>query len=117
MNDSTVNPPSASGGPNLTDMIFLASMVLMLILVSWVGHLSYLEGMKTEGTKRNGEAWAKWFADTGAERFKDDFGLLVCAGGPARATAALEETGTSGSAEASAAPTSPAAANARLWGD
>ena len=125
MNDTTVHPPRAPGGPTLTDLIFLASMVVMLILVSWVGHLSYLEGMKTEGTKRNGEAWAKWFADTGAERFKDDFGLLVCAGGPARAAAPAEEASTSGSTEAgtavsgtaSSGTTSPAAPNTRLWGD
>ena len=117
MNDTTVNPPRASDGPSLTDMIFLASMVVMLILVSWVGHLSYLEGMKTEGTKRNGEAWAKWFADTGAERFRDDFGLLVCAGGPARTVTPAEEAGSTGSAEPGSGTTSPAAPNTRLWGD
>lgn len=80
MTDTTAQERLSHGRPTLTDLTFLASMVLMLALVAWVGKLSYLEGMKTEVSKRNGEAWAKWFSETGAERFKKDYGLHVCSG-------------------------------------
>lgn len=86
MNDTTDAERLSPGRPSLTDLTFLASMVLMLVMVAWVGKLSYLEGMKTEVSKRNGEAWAKWLSETGIERFKDDYGLPVCSGGPARLT-------------------------------
>ncbi len=120
MTDAAADKPPSEFGPTFTDLIFMASMVLMLVLVAWVGQLSYLEGMKTEVTKRNGEAWAKWFAETGAERFKDDFGLLVCAGGPARASSVTEESPAaqeSGSQTAVSPPTASAPPSPRNWGE
>ena len=66
---------------------FFALMVLVLITVTWVGVLSYEEGMHTEKTKRNGEAWAAWLTDNGAKRFEADYALAACAGGPAAAVA------------------------------
>ena len=120
---ATASPPSpllSSGRPTLTDWIFLVSMAVMLALVAWVGELSYQEGMKTEVTKRNGEAWAQWFTETSAERFKEDFGLQACAGGPTRATAATSEGSVTTSNEAPSADTSTVAstlAPQRNWGE
>ena len=101
--------PDSLGRPTLTDWTFLASMVVMIALVAWVGELSYQEGMKTEVTKRNGETWAQWFTETGTERFKDDFGLVSCIGGPNRpVTPPAENTDASaGSATPDAAPMTP----------
>ena len=115
-NTPTAAPPSAtpasSGRPTITDWIFLISMVVMLALVAWVGELSYHEGMKTEVTKRNGETWAQWFTETGTERFKDDFGLVSCIGGPNRPVTPPAEN-----ADATAGSDTPVAPPTRLWGE
>lgn len=121
---STAPPPPSSsppstGRPTLTDWIFLASMVVMLALVAWVGELSYHEGMKTEVTKRNGETWAQWFTETGAERFKEDFGMQSCLGGPARAVtpAAPADNGNTSTSESSPADAPVVPAPQRNWGE
>ena len=116
----TTPPSPPSGRPTLTDWVFLSSMVVMIALVAWVGELSYHEGMKTEVSKRNGEAWAQWFVETGAERFKDDFGLLACAGGPTKSAPATD-TNVSPSEEkpvdAAVTSPSPTVAPSRSWGE
>lgn len=120
------HPPVASpppqrpttGRPSLTDWIFLLSMVVMLALVAWVGQLSYQEGMKTEVTKHNGEVWAQWLSETSAERFKEDYGLMACIGGPARASAASTTSSDTTDASNSETPTVAAApAPQRSWGE
>ena len=108
--------PDSLGRPTLTDWTFLASMVVMIALVAWVGELSYQEGMKTEVTKRNGEAWAQWFGETGAERFKEDFGMLACAGGPPRAPTEQTEADPSVPSTPPATPLASTPAS-RVWGD
>lgn len=98
--------------------------------VGWVGHLAYKEGMKMEVTKRNGEAWAKWFTQAGLDRGKEGYELSACATGfipsaiPAKpsapATLAVEagaETTPEPSVPAhSAAVTPPPAPTPRTWG-
>lgn len=46
----------------------MAILVAALGAVVWVGQLAYHEGVKTEQTKRLGEAWLDWLLKTGAER-------------------------------------------------
>jgi hypothetical protein len=66
--------------PTGADILFLVFLGLILSGVTWVGFLAYHEGTKTEKTKRNGEAWAKWFSDANARRFKSDYAHTRCAG-------------------------------------
>ena len=65
----------------LPDMFFLAFLVFAVVGVGWVGYLSFKAGMKTETTKRNGEAWAKWMTDAGVARHKEGFLPGECAAG------------------------------------
>jgi hypothetical protein len=123
MQDHTSPPPSplevpSSGRPTLTDAVFLLSMVVMLALVAWVGQLSYHEGMKTEVSKHNGELWAQWLSETSAARFKEDYGLLACAGGPTRAPAESADSADAGEAATPAIPTvASTPAPQRNWGE
>jgi hypothetical protein len=76
--------------------------------------------MKTEVSKRNGEAWAQWLTETGAERFKDDFGLLACAGGPSKSAPVTDSTVNASEekpAEEAAASPAATAAPTRSWGE
>lgn len=45
-----------------------------------VGRLAYDEATKTEVSKMNGEAWAKWFTENGPKRFEAGFQPEACAG-------------------------------------
>jgi hypothetical protein len=76
-------------GPTWVDILFLIFLVGVLISVTLLGRLAFEEGMKTERSKENGEAWVKWLTDNSAERFKEGFQPSACAGGPVVA-AALE---------------------------
>ena len=73
--------PAAShdGKPRFSDWVFLTLLVLALGAVVWVGHLAYIEGHKTEQTKRMGEAWLQWIQQAGPQRDQDDFLPRVCA--------------------------------------
>ena len=125
------------GGLSSGEYGFLALMVLVLITVSWIGMLSYGEGIKTEKTKHNGETWAAWLTENSAKRFEADYALAACAGGPAAAVApepaaAIEPTEPAAATEptapneqapsaegetlAKAAPAAPAAAAPKTWG-
>jgi len=120
----------AKGGGGLSsgEYGFLALMVLVLITVSWIGTLSYGEGIKTEKTKHNGETWATWLTENSAKRFEADYALAACAGGPAAAVApepaaVAEPTepteqapASEGETPAKAAPAAPAAAAPKTWG-
>jgi hypothetical protein len=68
-----------SGKPRFWDWAFLAFLVLALGAVIWVGQLAYHEGVKTEQTKRLGEAWLEWLEKTGAERADPNFSPGPCA--------------------------------------
>ena len=119
------------GGLSSGEYGFLALMVLVLVTVSWIGMLSYGEGIKTEKTKHNGETWAAWLTANSAKRFEADYALAACAGGPAAAVApepaaAIEPTeptapneqapAAEGETPAKAVPAAPAAAAPKTWG-
>ena len=120
----------AKGGGGLSsgEYGFLVLIVLVLITVSWIGTLSYGEGIKTEKTKHNGETWATWLTANSAKRFEADYALAACAGGPAAAVApepaaVAEPTepteqapASEGETPAKAAPAAPAAAAPKTWG-
>jgi len=65
----------------LPDMFFLVFLCFAVVGVAWVGYLSFKAGMKTETTKRNGEAWAKRLSDAGVARHKEGFSPGDCAAG------------------------------------
>jgi hypothetical protein len=68
-------------GPRPSDITFLIFLFVAMLGIGWVGHLAYKEGLKMEVTKRNGEAWAKWFSDAGVDRGKAGYELSACATG------------------------------------
>jgi len=70
-------------GPKRMDIAFMVFMVGLLIFVSWLTTINYQEGMKTEVAKRNGEAWAAWLSQTGAQRFEPGYANTACAGATA----------------------------------
>ncbi len=76
---SSEAPSSQVGRPSFSDGVFLVFLALAVLAVAWVGQLAYHEGVKTELTKRNGEAWLDWFQQTGALRAKADFEVTACA--------------------------------------
>ncbi len=98
------------------DYAFLTLMVVVLISVTWIGVLAYEEGLKTEGTKRNGEAWAAWMTEAGTKRLNADYEIAACSGGvkaapvasPAEAPAPEASSDDSGTAPEKAAAPAPA---------
>jgi len=116
-------------GPTPSDIFFLCFLFVAMLGVGWVGHLAYKEGMKMEVTKRNGEAWAKWFTQAGLDRGKEGYELSACATGfvpagslakpsaiaaPAVVEAATEITPEPSSLSAVVTP--PPAPTPRTWG-
>ncbi len=73
-NNSTQNPRLT-----LSDVIFIIFLISILVFLGWSGSLAYSEGMKTEATKRNGEAWASWLTEAGTERFNANYAISECA--------------------------------------
>jgi hypothetical protein len=73
--------PQSSGKPTTTDTLFLIFLGLVLVSLVTIARLYYIEGMKLETTKRNGEAWAEWFTKASNERFNAGFEPSACAGG------------------------------------
>ncbi len=78
-------------GPTWADILFLIFLVGVLVSVTLLGRLAFEEGMKTELSKENGEAWVKWMTDASADRFKEGFKPAACAGGPSVAAAVDKE--------------------------
>ena len=81
MDDVKYNNSLKKYGPTFTDIIFLIVVAFVMAGVAWVGSLAYHEGTKTEATKQNGEAWAKWFSNAGAARAKAGYAPVACATG------------------------------------
>lgn len=92
--------------PTLADWIFILFVLGALYVVADLGHDAYLEGMKTEITKKNGEEFAAWLTEAGTNRFKPDFEHKACMGGKPPAPAKAEAT------PPAAGGAAPAAANA-----
>jgi hypothetical protein len=73
-------------GPTWADIIFLFFLLGVLVSVVLLGRLAFEEGMKTERSKENGEAWVKWMTDNSTDRFKPNFQPSACSGGPSVAS-------------------------------
>ena len=80
-NPSEIVTPTKVKSMTFSDILFICFMVFVVFAVAYVGRLAYLEGMKTEGSKQNGEAIAAWLTQSSADRFKDNFNPTECAGG------------------------------------
>lgn len=62
----------------------MAVLLAAVVAVAWVGVLAYEEGLKTEQTKRHGEAWLKWLGEASAQRGGADYAVAVCATAPGK---------------------------------
>ena len=71
--------PVVSGKPNFFDILFLIFLACILVIVAWVGMLSFEEGVKNKTTVQNGEAWVKWLKDNSDARLKEGFAIESCA--------------------------------------
>jgi len=92
-------------------------MAGVVIAVVWIGMLSFKEGMKTEESKRNGEAWVAWLSEASSKRHEPGYALAACAGGTPAAVA--EAVAVAAPEPAADVPTPPAAAPAsaaNTWG-
>jgi hypothetical protein len=67
--------------PTFVDWIFILIVLSVLASVALLGHDAYLEAMKTEVTKKNGEDLAAWLTKASAQRFKHPTSLTECMGG------------------------------------
>jgi hypothetical protein len=81
MDNPTISNPKNAKTFFFSDFLFLCSIVLVIVGTTYVGVLSYEEGMKTEISKENGEAFANWFTQASAKRMDTDFEVAAC-GGP-----------------------------------
>ena len=108
------------------DYGFFVLMAVVVMLVVWVGVMSFEEGMKTEDSKRNGEAWVAWLTQAGTKRFEAGYDIAECAAAsqaaeasmspaPAPDVAAPEAATEGGSEEAPKAEAAKAAAWPKLW--
>lgn len=84
MESTESTAPSTSSAPTMTvaDNAFVLFLIFVVAAVTWLGVMNYNEGLKTEGTKRNGEVWLAWFTEAGAHRFDAGYADKACAGGP-----------------------------------
>ena len=63
-----------------TDTVFLVFLGLVVVVVCWVGQMTYQRGGKIEVSKENGEAWLAWFAKARKERFEAGYEPAPCSG-------------------------------------
>lgn len=82
---------SSSKGFTFQDFIFVIFVLSALVLVGFLGREAYLDAMKTEITKKNGEDLAAWLTEAGTLRFKKGYEIQACAGGKPPAVAKVEE--------------------------
>lgn len=115
--------PRAGGAPNRGDQSesnfgFLALMAGVVIAVVWIGMLSFKEGMKTEDSKRNGEAWVAWLGEASGKRYEPGYALAACAGGTPAAVAVVAPAPSAETPEGvkEETPAAPAASTANTWG-
>ena len=115
--DDGPKTPAPALALTLADIGFLAFTAIILLAVVWLGHLAYMEGMKTEVTKANGEAWAKWFSEAGSKRFMPGFSPATCAGVAQQATPAGANGKSVDNGNKAAADASANLAPSPTWGE
>ena len=113
--------PLAAGAPNRGDQSdsnfgFLALMAAVVIAVVWIGAISLEQAMKTEQSKRNGEAWVAWLSEASTKRQEAGYALAACAGGTPAAVAAPEPSAETAEGGSEAAPKAAPVAIANTWG-
>ena len=114
---STAPAPTPPPALTLADICFLAFTTVILLAVVWLGHLAYMEGMKTEVTKANGEAWAKWFTEASPKRFMPNFSPAACSGVALQATPAGANGKSVGDVNKTAADANANLAPSPTWGE
>ena len=73
-------PAAQTASFTLVDGLFCLFMVVVFCLVCWLGVFTREEALKTEATKRNGEALAAWLKAASDARFKPGYVYAACAG-------------------------------------
>ena len=81
--------PTNSTQPTLFDWMFILACVLALCVVAFLGKLAYVEAMKTETAKRNGEAVMTWMQEASTGRFEADYAVAACAGSAPKPAGAI----------------------------
>ena len=76
-NGAAPSPPGTK--LTLSDAVFLVFLCLVILAVFMAGRFTYDEATRTEGSKANGEAWVKWFAENSPNRFEAGFKPEACA--------------------------------------
>ena len=119
-------PAAQAASFTFTDGMFCLFMVVVFCLVFWLGVFTREEALKTEATKRNGEALAAWLKTASDARFKPGYVYAACAGlsesaAPAEAAApapvAAAEPAAAAASEAVPAPTQAVKVVAKsTWG-
>ena len=110
--DRSLEPKDLTGG----DYGFIAFIVVVLIAVTMLGVVGHREALKTEGSKRNGEQWAAWFAKASETRFAPDYADAACAGGAKPAAAPAAAAGEDAKPADAPAADAAAAPAAGTWG-
>ncbi len=100
--------------PNVMDQLFGVMLLGVIVFVSWVGYLSYQEGLKIETSKRSGEAWLQWLGNASANRLTAGFQPAPCAS-QALAVATASEA-SSAQDVGNAVPVPATAATGPGWG-
>ena len=98
------------------DYGFIAFIVVVLIAVTMLGVVGHREALKTEGSKRNGEQWAAWFAKASETRFAPDYADAACAGGAKPAAPAATPAGDDAKPADAPAVAAAAAPAPGTWG-
>ena len=73
-------PAAQTASFTFVDGLFCLFMVVVFCLVCWLGVFTREEALKTEATKRNGEALAAWLKAASDARFKTGYVYAACAG-------------------------------------
>ncbi len=99
-----IHPSSrtSSRGFTFQDFIFVILVLFALVAVTYLGNEAYLDAMKTEMTKKNGEELASWLTESGTLRFKKDYAVNACAGGKPVAAPVKTDASTATPAEGEA---------------
>jgi hypothetical protein len=112
----------SSRGFTFQDFIFVILVISALVMVTFLGHEAYLDAMKTEITKKNGEELASWLTESGTLRFKKDYDVAACAGGKPPTPAAKVDTSAAAPVEgevtgkAEEPNSAPESVQAGTWG-
>lgn len=77
--DAVPVPPSSVGKPTRSDLIFLGAMVFMLAGVGLMGAFTFKEGLKTEASKVQAQAFVDWMTQARAQRSSSNFVPAACA--------------------------------------